>query len=360
MTEIFQHRLDPWSRSAEKSELNSSAREKAMAWHAAAKVSGESPRILCDLGPMREGITPEMMVDLMEMVRATPRLAWFLVMDDPAAFGACLREARYLLMTRMHALSDRGCRLIEANPLYQPYMEDATNGTFDDLQARAKRQVGVLEMLCAWACAEIEDHPNEPPPGVWLAVRLSTQAQADARLSQLLNHSAFGHLVLCDPLREAINLQKGYLAPGGTMTSDVVDHLQEFQKWESERGRAGLWVVCAGGEGDGSQPVHPFWVAGLRDECARAGVPFFFRGWGRHLPWDARHMEGRPDVKIELHTRMMPDGTVPVAGSPMTREEMDCYQRDGFHMVRVDPEQSGRVLDGKTWSAVPAPAGSSR
>jgi protein gp37 len=30
--------------------------------------------------------------------------------------------------------------------------------------------------------------------------------------------------------------------------------------------------------------MHPDWVRSVRNQCAEAGVPFFFKQWGKHLP----------------------------------------------------------------------------
>ena len=40
------------------------------------------------------------------------------------------------------------------------------------------------------------------------------------------------------------------------------------------------WVVCGGESGPGFRPPDPDWVRELRDGCAAAGVPFFFKQWG--------------------------------------------------------------------------------
>jgi protein gp37 len=40
------------------------------------------------------------------------------------------------------------------------------------------------------------------------------------------------------------------------------------------------WVIAGGESGPGARPLDPSWVASLRDQCAEAGVPFFFKQWG--------------------------------------------------------------------------------
>ena len=40
------------------------------------------------------------------------------------------------------------------------------------------------------------------------------------------------------------------------------------------------WVIGGGESGPGARPMHPVAIRGLRDQCAAAGVPFFFKQWG--------------------------------------------------------------------------------
>jgi protein gp37 len=40
------------------------------------------------------------------------------------------------------------------------------------------------------------------------------------------------------------------------------------------------WVIVGGESGPGARPIDPAWVREIRDCCARAGVPFFFKQWG--------------------------------------------------------------------------------
>ena len=40
------------------------------------------------------------------------------------------------------------------------------------------------------------------------------------------------------------------------------------------------WVVVGGESGPGARPMRPEWAIDLRDQCLKAGVPFFFKQWG--------------------------------------------------------------------------------
>jgi protein gp37 len=41
-------------------------------------------------------------------------------------------------------------------------------------------------------------------------------------------------------------------------------------------------VILGGETGPGARPIHPDWVRSVRDQCAAAGVPFFFKKWGNY------------------------------------------------------------------------------
>lgn len=40
------------------------------------------------------------------------------------------------------------------------------------------------------------------------------------------------------------------------------------------------WVIVGGESGPGARPLEEAWVTDIRDQCLRAGVPFFFKQWG--------------------------------------------------------------------------------
>lgn len=66
------------------------------------------------------------------------------------------------------------------------------------------------------------------------------------------------------------------------------------------------WVIVGGESGPNTRPMHPDWVRQIRDQCARAGVPFFFKQWGgRNKKRSGRYLDGRlwsdtPRVQLAL------------------------------------------------------------
>ncbi|MCK6527686.1 phage Gp37/Gp68 family protein [Myxococcota bacterium] len=54
------------------------------------------------------------------------------------------------------------------------------------------------------------------------------------------------------------------------------------------------WVIVGGESGPGARPMNPSWVTEIRDLCARSEVPFFFKQWGgRDKRRAGRMLEGR-------------------------------------------------------------------
>jgi protein gp37 len=49
-------------------------------------------------------------------------------------------------------------------------------------------------------------------------------------------------------------------------------------------GRFGLkkidWVIVGGESGPGTRPMKTEWVMGIKNQCEKQGVPFFFKQWG--------------------------------------------------------------------------------
>jgi protein gp37 len=155
---------------------------------------------------------------------------------------------------------------------------------------------------------------------IWCATA-ENQLAADARAGHVCNLKWGRKGISAEPMLGAIDL-RAYL--------DRLD-----------------WVVCGGQSGPGARPMHPAWARSLRDQCAAAEVPFFFK---QHGEWRAP-IEGErfstangraghpPAFLIEL------DGTV------------SCYHRVGeveaLPVVRVGKVAAGSLLDGVEHKAFP-------
>jgi hypothetical protein len=105
--------------------------------------------------------------------------------------------------------------------------------------------------------------------------------------------------------------------------------------------------------------MHPDWARSLRDQCAAAGVPFFFKQWGEWLPV-GQHLLGFG--KIHGATAVTPGRMkLHYGGTPQRAPEHAFAERgvnftsgpDGRLAFRVGKAAAGALLDGREWREFP-------
>src|SRR5574343_502369 len=108
-------------------------------------------------------------------------------------------------------------------------------------------------------------------PNVQLGVPVSTQTEADERIPHLLATPAAHRFVYVTP-REPISFEWSRDCGAG----------RDHGNWLSGFRHDGVlgWAICERIDrvivGGGKELVHPDWVRGIRDQCAAAGVSFYF------------------------------------------------------------------------------------
>jgi len=130
-------------------------------------------------------------------------------------------------------------------------------------QALTKRSARLLELnsLLPWAA------------NLWMGVTVENEAYT-SRIEDLRQTEALTKFLSLEPL----------LGPLPDLNLDGID-----------------WVIVGGESGPGARPMEISWVVDIRDQCHKAGVPFFFKQWGG-----------------------------------------------------VNKKRAGRVLEGRTWNAMPS------
>lgn len=104
------------------------------------------------------------------------------------------------------------------------------------------------------------------PQNVWMGVSVESQKYVE-RIDRLRTTGANVRFLSLEPL----------LAPLPSLNLDGID-----------------WVIVGGESGPGARPINSAWVTDIRDQCLRAGVPFFFKQWGGVRKKTAgRELEGR-------------------------------------------------------------------
>lgn len=141
---------------------------------------------------------------------------------------------------------------------------------------------------------------REPLPNVWLGVSVENQQTADERIPWLLETPAAVRFVSCEPLLGPVDLNVRWLEDqcdqcGRTIPRNIHGCYNPYTGDDdcdgSPSGNPLLdWVIAGGETGPGARPAHPDWFRGLRDQCAEAKVPFFFKKHGAGN--DSRLLDG--------------------------------------------------------------------
>jgi len=194
------------------------------------------------------------------------------------------------------------------------------------------RGAAVWDVADAIACREglAEHHPSAqyldagkaaapwPLPNVWLGVSAEDQATADARIPLLLDTPAAVRFMSYEPALGPVLLDPAWIVPFGP-TLD--------------------WLICGGESGPGARPMHPDWARSARDQCADAGVAFFFKQWGRWAP-AARHPK-----RVFVYR----DGGMDIPDYRVAESD-----HGEVAMAPVGKKRAGRVLDGRVHDEMPA------
>lgn len=199
------------------------------------------------------------------------------------------------------------------------------------------------------------------PSNAWAGVTVENQEMADLRIPLLLQVPAAVRFVSAEPLLGPVDLDKLWCHRCGT--DEHVRFEAPAQPWcvecDSEVGGAGWldgcasvkqpgisWLIAGGESGPNARPSHPDWFRSLRDQCQRAGVPFFFKQWGEWAPGERR-------VSVHDHRAVSRrDGkTGEPTGVNVWTGDGSAYtaweQRDDMAMVsRVGRTAAGHLLDG--------------
>jgi len=154
-----------------------------------------------------------------------------------------------------------------------------------------------------------QEESRWPLPNVWLGVSVENQETATERLPILLDTPAAKHIVSAEPLLGPV----------------------DFSPWLSQR-ESISWLIVGGESGPGARPMHPDWARAIRDDCAAAGMPFFFKQWGVWRPvetdytaWPSWFLLNR-DGQLGSRGRHTPDrnhGEVPVIADGRSTRLLD-------------------------------------
>lgn len=127
---------------------------------------------------------------------------------------------------------------------------------------------------------------SDPLPNVELGTSVEDQRVADERIPHLRKTPAAVRFLSCEPLIGGVDLAvvEGYPLAIYREAETVTERFMPSGRTAIRKGR-GLrkisrcpdihWVIAGGESGPGFRPMDLDWARSLRDQCVKAGVPFF-------------------------------------------------------------------------------------
>lgn len=201
-------------------------------------------------------------------------------------------------------------------------------------------------------------------PNVWLGVSTERQEEANERIPLLLMTPAAVRFISAEPLLAPMDLtviryrNEDCDVRWNSLTSEAwVENGDSASAYTNDAaGNTKLdWVIVGGESGKNARPMHPDWARTLRNQCAAASVPFFFKQWGEWLPGEANYGQFNPRPmnayrRCDNHSYEWPDtnkvqnfGTNP-----------DDVWSGNLTARRIGKKAAGRLLDGELYNARPA------
>lgn len=184
-------------------------------------------------------------------------------------------------------------------------MAQCPQHTFQVLTKRPAR------MLAYFSAHWSKLYDGLPFKNVWLGTSVENQETANERIPLVARMLAAVRFVSAEPLL-------GALAEGDYYSFKDID-----------------WVIAGGESGPRARPMQPDWARSLRDQCAAANVPFFFKQWGEWAPYKSVP-PGRKFVNRLTERR------------PKKNQAFETEQ-----LFKVGRRAAGRLLDGVEHNGMP-------
>jgi protein gp37 len=280
----------PWGVDAERREFGEKHWDEPRKWNAKAAAAGERHRVFCaSMADVFDKNAPSgARQRLLSLIADTPHLDWLLLTKRIGNASRMLQEAC------MH-----DGRLMDANDQYRAL------------------------------------------PNLWLGISVVNQEEADRDIPKLLNVPATVRFLSMEPLMGSVEISR-WLMPRQQANEDGYGG-DQCPGWTTDFTTVD-WVIVGGESGRGARPMHPNWARSLRDQCAAAGTPFFFKQWGEWAQADA--ISDDEDIKLE-------ERWLSVSGRSLGPSEgVDIFKGDEV-VYRAGKKAAGRLLDGVVHNEFP-------
>ena len=194
-----------------------------------------------------------------------------------------------------------------------------------------------------------------PLPNVVLGVSAEDQQRADERIPDLLATPAAVRFVSAEPLLGPIDFT---MIPTGEkfreheLCDDALRGPPDLQQGNRLDG-----VIVGGESGPGARPMAPGWARKIRDDCAAAGVPFFFKQWGEWAEIQQIGFSGwqrTADRDGKIFGRLSQGGLFRSDAPEFETRFIRRHPDDpGAILVRTGKRAAGRLLDGREHNDLP-------
>jgi protein gp37 len=203
-------------------------------------------------------------------------------------------------------------------------MEKAKQHTFQVLTKRPQR---AFDFCATYGIGTV----NPWPGNVWFGVSTENQATADERIPLALQVPAPVIFISAEPLVGSVVLRPSWVAG------------YDYSGGRAISAPRIAWVIAGGESGPGARPMHPAWVRSLRDQCAAANVPYFFKQWGEWAP-TAAVAGGNLGGELRAGTvrQLRADGT-----------EDGHFRAGDVYVRRVGKRAAGSLFDGREHKEFP-------
>ena len=119
------------------------------------------------------------------------------------------------------------------------------------------------------------EDPSRATKNIWIGVTCENQKTADERIPILLNIPAAVRFVSVEPMLSSIDLSPWLISDGWTPSYSDPDNIGCHPP--AEPLNALHWVICGTESGPKRRPAKTEWIRSLKDQCVKAGIPFFLK-----------------------------------------------------------------------------------
>ncbi len=233
------------------------------------------------------------------------------------------------LLQLIHECTFLDWQLLTKRPQnWKPRLADVVNLVLTYRPAD-KKNYDLIQWVQGWL--------NGTPPGnVWIGWSCEDQQRLDERSPHGIEIPAKIHFVSCEPLLGPLNFFP--LPPGGRQRLPV-SWLDLGSCAESRID----WVIVGGESGSSARPMHIDWARDIRQQCAIAEVPFFFKQWGEWTPiYGTGILRGNEDDEADRYVWLSIEG-----------KQCESGLAPDVLMIRPGKVAAGRAIDGKEHDEFP-------